>query len=90
MWAPQGENAEPFLHKIASVISTAKGEGNIYLITPFPNSLAGASMADVKFLWRTPYMNDKWKTVIKNMAVTNSPVQYIKPWARTAITCTSP
>ena len=47
-------------------------------------------MTDLKFLWRTPYTNDNWKTVVKHMAVTNSPVQYIKPWAKTAVTCTSP
>lgn len=47
-------------------------------------------MADLKFLWRSPYMNDRWKTVIKSMVVTNRPVHYIKPWAKTAITCFSP
>ena len=75
---------------MATAAKLAKGEGNIFLVTPFPNALAGATDGDLKFLWKSPSVNERWRTVVKHIIVTTKPVRYIKPWAKTAITCYTP
>ena len=90
MWAPKGPMAGRLLQCIAQAQATAIGTGNIYLIEQVAPHLQGLREEDFAYLWKSPYMSNRWGTVVKCVGTPEAPVSIIRPGAATLAVSPSP